>query len=117
MSIIQNCWRHGMNISAIETEIPKAADVIVTDDTLSVDLSDGRTISVPLEWFPRLVHASLEERNNWRLIGKGHGIHWEDIDEDISVKGLLAGKPSGESQTSFKKWLNQRQSRLTNRST
>lgn len=117
MSIIQNCWRHGMNISAIETEIPKAADVKVTDDTLSVDLSDGRTISVPLEWFPRLVHASLEERNNWRLIGKGHGIHWEDIDEDISVKGLLAGKPSGESQTSFKKWLNQRQSRLTNRST
>ncbi len=105
-----------MNISAIETEIPKAVDVKVTDDTLSVDLSDGRTISVPLEWFPRLVHASLEERNNWRLIGKGHGIHWEDIDEDISVKGLLAGKPSGESQTSFKKWLNQRQSRLTNRS-
>ena len=101
----------------IETEIPKAENVKVTDDTLSVDLSDGRTISVPLEWFPRLVHATLEERNNWRLIGKGHGIHWEDIDEDISVKGLLAGKPSGESQNSFKKWLSQRQSRLTNRST
>jgi hypothetical protein len=106
-----------MNISAIETEIPKAEDVKVTDDTLSVDLSDGRTISVPLEWFPRLVHATVEERKNWRLIGKGHGIHWEDIDEDISVKGLLAGKPSGESQNSFKKWLSQRQSRLTNRST
>ncbi|MBI4221731.1 MAG: DUF2442 domain-containing protein, partial [Planctomycetes bacterium] len=72
-----------MNISAIEKEIPKAEDVKITDDTLSVDLSDGRTISVPLEWFPRLVHATLEERNNWRLIGKGHGIHWEDIDEDI----------------------------------
>lgn len=97
-----------MNISAIETETPKAEDVKVTDDTLSVDLSDGRTISVPLEWFPRLVHATLEERNNWRLIGKGHGIHWEDIDEDISVNGLLAGKPSGESQESFKKWLKQR---------
>jgi len=106
-----------MNISAIEKEIPKAEDVKITDDTLSVDLSDGRTISVPLEWFPRLVHATLEERNNWRLIGKGHGIHWEDIDEDISVKGLLAGKPSGESQASFKKWLSQRQSRLTRRST
>jgi len=113
MSTIQNYWRHGMNISAIETETPKAEDVKVTDDTLSVDLSDGRTISVPLEWFPRLVHATLEERNNWRLIGKGHGIHWEDIDEDISVNGLLAGKPSGESQESFKKWLKQRQSRLT----
>jgi len=106
-----------MNISAIEKEIPKAEYVKLTDDTLSVDLSDGKTISVPLEWFPRLVHATLEERNNWRLIGKGHGIHWEDIDEDISVKGLLAGKPSGESQASFKKWLSQRQSRLTRRST
>ncbi|MBI2556296.1 MAG: DUF2442 domain-containing protein, partial [Planctomycetes bacterium] len=62
---------------------------------------------------PRLVHATLEERNNWRLIGKGHGIHWENIDEDINVKGLLVGKPSGESQVSFTKWLNQRQSHLT----
>lgn len=101
-----------MNISATETETPKAEDVIVTDDTLSVNLSDGRTISVPLEWFPRLVHATPKERNNLRLIGKGQGIHWEDIDEDISVKGLLAGKPSGESQGSFKKWLNQRSSRI-----
>ena len=82
----------------------------VTEDTLSVDLSDGRTISVPLEWFPRLLHAKTKERNNWRLIGRGHGIHWEDIDEDISVEGLLTGKPSGESQKSFKKWLSQRQS-------
>ena len=97
-----------MNISAAEIELPKAQNVRVTKDTLSVDLSDGRTISVPLEWFPRLVHATPEERNNWRLIGKGHGIHWEDIDEDISVEGLLAGKPSGESQESFKNWLNQR---------
>lgn len=105
-----------MNILAVEIEIPKSEDVRVTKDTLSVDLSDGRTISVPLEWFPRLVHATPEERNNWRLIGRGHGIHWEDIDEDISVEGLLAGKPSGESQASFKKWLNQRQSRLTNKS-
>ena len=71
-------------------------------------MNDGRTISVPLEWFPRLVHATRAERNNWRLIGRGHGIHWEDIDEDISVEGLLAGRPSGESQESFKKWLSQR---------
>ena len=62
---------------------------------MSVDLSDGRTISVPLEWFPRLVYAAPEERNNWRLIGRGHGIHWEDIDEDISVEGLLEGVHSG----------------------
>jgi hypothetical protein len=99
-----------MNISAIEIEIPKAEDVKVTEDTLTVDLSDGRTISVPIEWFPRLLNATLHERNRWRLIGRGHGIHWEDINEDISVEGLLAGKPSGESQQSLKKWLDQRQS-------
>ena len=104
-----------MSISAVEIEIPKAEDVKVTEDTLSVELSDGRTISVPLEWFPRLVHATPEEKNNWRLIGRGNGIHWEDIDEDISVEGLLTGKPSGESQESFKKWLNEHKSRLPNR--
>ncbi|MEW6068284.1 MAG: DUF2442 domain-containing protein [Nitrospirota bacterium] len=105
-----------MSILAVEKKLPNAEDVRVTEDTLSVDLSDGRTISVPLEWFPRLVQATAEERNNWRLIGRGYGIHWEDLDEDISVEGLLAGKPSGESQSSFKKWLKQRQSRLSTRS-
>lgn len=99
-----------MNILAVEIEIPYAVDVRSTEDTLTVDLSDGRTISVQLCWYPRLEHASPEERTNWRLIGKGQGIHWGDIDEDISVEGLLAGKPSGESQTSFKKWLCGRQS-------
>jgi hypothetical protein len=99
-----------MSISPIEIELPRAEDVRVTNDTLIVDLNDGRTISVPLEWFPRLLHATHEERSNWRLIGKGYGIHWEEIDEDISVKGLLAGRPSGESQRSFKKWIEQRQS-------
>ena len=97
-----------MNISAVEIRIPAAESVTVTDDTLSVDLSDGRSISVPLAWFPRLLHGSPTERSNWRLIGKGQGIHWEDLDEDISVEGLLAGRPSGESQTSFKKWLESR---------
>lgn len=101
-----------MNTSVVEIEVPKAENVKVTKDALNVDLSDGRTISVPLEWFPRLLNATAEERNNWRLIGRGHGIHWEDIDEDIGIEGLLAGKPSGESQVSFKKWLNQRHSRL-----
>ncbi len=99
-----------MSISAVEIEVPYAENVRVTKDTLSVDLSDGRTISAPLEWFPRLVYATLKERKNWRLIGRGHGIHWENIDEDISIEGLLAGRPSGESQSSFKKWRNKRQS-------
>ena len=101
-----------MTTSAVEIEVPNAESITVTDDTLSVDLSDGRTISVPLAWFPRLVHATQQERSHWRLIGEGQGIHWEDIDEDVSVEGLLAGKPSGESQASFKKWLNHRSSRL-----
>ncbi|QWR77086.1 DUF2442 domain-containing protein [Candidatus Magnetomonas plexicatena] len=95
---------------AVEMKIPYAENITVTEDTLSVDLSDGRTIFVPLEWFPRLCYASEAQRNNWRLISKGYGIHWADIDEDISVEGLLSGKPSGESQASLKKWLQARQS-------
>jgi hypothetical protein len=97
-----------MTTLAIQIEAPHAENVSVTDDTLSVDLSDGRTLSVPIAWFPRLVHATVEERAKWRLIGNGQGIHWEDLDEDISMEGLLAGKSSGESQASFKRWLNQR---------
>ena len=102
-----------MSISAVKIEIPYALDVHITEDTLSVDFSDGRSIAVPLGWYPRLEHASPQERKNWRLIGNGLGIHWEDIDEDISVEGLLAGKPSGESQLSFKRWLQTRQTRPT----
>jgi hypothetical protein len=101
-----------MNISANDIEVPNAENIRISKDTLSVDLSDGRTISVPLAWFPRLLQSTPEERNHWRLIGSGHGIHWEDIDEDISVEGLLAGRPSGESQSSFKKWQESRVSRL-----
>ena len=99
-----------MPISKVKIQVPNAETVTVTEDTLSVDLSDGRTISVPLAWFPRLLNASQEERRNWRLIGKGQGIHWENVDEDISVEGLLAGRPSGESQASFNKWLEGRSS-------
>ena len=97
-----------MNTLAVEIRMSEALNVLLTDDTLSVDLSDGRSISVPIAWFPRLLHSTEQERNNWRLIGKGHGIHWEDIDEDISIEGLLTGRPSGESQESFKKWLAKR---------
>ena len=86
----------------------KALEVQLTDDCLSVDLSDGRTISVPLAWYPRLMHGTYAERNNWRFIGDKEGIHWPDLDEDISVENLLLGKPSGESQNSFKRWLEQR---------
>jgi len=97
-----------MSSSAIELNIPLATKVVVTDDTLTVDLSDGRTISVPLAWYPRLVHANPEERSDWRLIGRGEGIHWPQLDEDISVEGLIAGRSSGESQRSFEAWLETR---------
>ena len=106
-----------MSTSAIEMGVPFAEDVTVSDDTLCVDLSDGRSISVPLAWYPRLLRATPAERKRWRLIRRGLGIHWEDLDEDISVEGLLAGKPSGESQASFGKWLAQRLSRVATRST
>jgi len=78
---------------------------------LTVELSDGRTISVPLGWFPRLEHSCTEERTNWRLIGKGYGIHWFDLGEDIILEVLLARKPSGGSQASFKKKLQGKSSR------
>ena len=86
----------------------KAHHVSVTDDTLAVELTDGRTISVPLAWYPRLLHGTTEERRNWRFIGDNVGIHWTDLDEDISVSNLLLGKPSGEGQNSFKRWLENR---------
>ena len=97
-----------MNTLALNIETPYAINVEITEDTITVDLSDGRTISVPLGWFPRLEHAHPEERKHWRFIGRGQGIHWEDIDEDISVAGLIAGRPSGESHDSLKKWLKAR---------
>ncbi|MCB2184692.1 MAG: DUF2442 domain-containing protein [Desulfobulbaceae bacterium] len=95
----------------IEIAVPSVTSVETTDDTLTVELSDGRSVSVPLVWYPRLMHGLHDERQNWRLIGKGEGIHWKDLDEDISVKGLLAGVPSLESQESFKKWLEMRKSK------
>ena len=97
-----------MTTSPIEHWPAFAAAVVVTEDTLNVDLSDGRTISVPVEWYPRLAHATLAERNEWRLIGRGEGIHWPTLDEDISVENLLSGARSGEGQRSFKMWLEAR---------
>ena len=94
-----------MSSSAVEAGEALATEVAVSDDTLSVELSDGRTIAAPLAWYPRLAHASAEERGSWRLLGGGRGIHWPALDEDISVANLLAGQPSAESQTSFEKWL------------
>ena len=98
-----------MRTSTTELQEARALQVSVTDDELAVDLLDGRTVVVPLAWYPRLVHGTRQERNRWRLIGRGVGIHWPDLDEDISVEGLLAGRPSGESQRSLKRWLEGRE--------
>ncbi|MBK7927008.1 MAG: DUF2442 domain-containing protein [Bryobacterales bacterium] len=87
-----------------------AQTVHAGDDDLIVDLADGRTITVPLAWFPRLAHATPQERANWRLIGAGEGIHWPELDEDISIASLLAGRRSGETHESLTRWLQQRES-------
>lgn len=98
-----------MSSSEVERRMPEAVAISVTDDALVVDLVDGRTVSVPLTWYPRLAHGTPEERVDFRLVGRGEGIHWPQLDEDISVEGLLAGRPSAESQQSLETWLRKRE--------
>jgi hypothetical protein len=97
-----------MSTSGIELREAVAQGVTASDEALIVDLADGRTITVPLAWFPRLAHGKPAERANWRLIGGGVGIHWPGLDEDISVESLLAGRRSGETQASLRRWLQAR---------
>lgn len=82
-----------MGIFALAAD-ERVADVEFTEDMLAVQLMDGRKISVPLVWYPRLLNATEEQRKNWRIIGGGYGIHWEDIDEDLSTEGMLRGAPA-----------------------
>jgi hypothetical protein len=100
-----------MSILKIDGLSTAASSVRVDESELSVDLADGRTIVVPIAWFPRLAHGSQAERAKWRLIGGGHGIHWPDLDEDISVESLLTGRRSRESDSSLRKWLENRSPR------
>lgn len=104
-----------MSTSTTERAAPRAVRAIIAKDELTVDLSDGRTVIAPLAWYPRLLHGTGGERKQWRLIGGGEGIHWPALDEDVSVEGLLAGRPSGESQQSFKRWLEARRVRTPNK--
>ena len=99
-----------MSTSRLPSDIneARAQHVSVTEDTLVVDLVDGRTIAVPLTWYPRLAYGTPAERTRWRFIGEGEGIHWPDLDEDISIDGLLAGRRSGETQASLRRWLESR---------
>lgn len=89
--------------------VPKVTAVTVTDDTLTVDLDDGRTIAVPIGWYPRLAYGTAHERANVVISGAGYGLHWPDLDEDIGVEGLLLGKKSSESAESLAHWLTMRQ--------
>ncbi len=97
-----------MTTLILDSAALKATAVEVTDDALVVELADGRSISAPLAWYPRLLHGTVAERRNSRFIAGGEGIHWPDLDEDISIEGIVAGRPSGESQRSLQQWLESR---------
>ena len=97
-------------MSTSVTELRGALAQSVSDDALVAELADGRMIAAPLAWFPRLAHGTPAERVNWRLIAGGEGVHWSDLDEDISVASLLAGRRSGETQESLRRWLQRRES-------
>ena len=97
-----------MSSSFIDSSLVKAQSIGFARGSLIVELTDGRSLSVPLTWFPRLARGTAAERANWRLIGRGVGIHWPALDEDISVVDLLFGRPSGESKVSFQGWLESR---------
>ncbi|NJL02033.1 MAG: DUF2442 domain-containing protein [Spirulinaceae cyanobacterium RM2_2_10] len=97
------------SLTTEQFNVPPATQIAASDTTLEVDLADGRTIRVPLAWYPRLHHATPDERQNWQLTGSGQGIHWPDLDEDISIRSIILGHPSGESQRSLQRWLKQRQ--------
>jgi hypothetical protein len=100
----------GIPTAAKIVTVSRVVDVTVSDDTLAVDLEDGRTIAVPIGWYPRLAYGTPAERANWQISGAGYGIHWPDLDEDIGVEGLLLGRKSGESLTSLGRWLAARRS-------
>ena len=106
-----------MNSLNTQVHEARAQRVAVTDDSLVIDLMDGRTFR-PLVWYPRLLHGTPGERNNWRLIAGGEGIHWPDLDEDLSVEGIILGRASGESQASLRRWLEARKAatKLTRKS-
>jgi hypothetical protein len=94
-----------MSTVTIEISGVSIVGVECDDSALRVDLADGRSVAVPLAWYPRLLAGTQAERANWRLIGRGQGVHWPDLDEDISLANMLAGKPSNESQASLRRWL------------
>jgi hypothetical protein len=112
-SIGRNYSRGGMSSLVVETQEARAQSARLTEKALSVDLVDGRTIIVPLVWFPRLWHGTPRERNHFEIFGDGAYIHWPNLDEDLTVAGLLGGRQSGESPQSLRKWLDSRKGKQT----
>ena len=98
----------GTSSAALPPALSRVIKVSVTDDTLAVDLEDGRTIAIPIGLYPRLAYGTPAERANFQISGAGYGIHWPDLDEDIGVEGLLLGKKSTERMASFERWLQRR---------
>ena len=105
---------NGMPSAVVTLALARILNVMVTDDTLSVELEDGRAICVPIGWYPRLAHGTPAERANFQISGAGYGMHWPDLDEDIGVEGLLLGRKSAESPASFERWLQRQQSQHPN---
>ncbi|MBD2110594.1 MULTISPECIES: DUF2442 domain-containing protein [Cyanophyceae] len=97
-----------MTTLVLETE-PLATAVVIDHEKLVVELADGRSLAIPLDWYPRLLHGSSQERNDWQLLGDGYAIEWPQLDEHIGTEGLLAGRRSSESQRSLARWLAARQ--------
>jgi len=104
--------RLGVNDSPSK-EVALALSVAFTEDLFTVQLDDGRSLAVPLAWYPRLFHGTVAERERYERIGNGEGLHWPGLDEDISVSGLLAGRASGESSASLARWLERRKARAS----
>jgi hypothetical protein len=100
-----------MTTLTLETE-PLATKVQVTEDRLIVELLDGRGITVPLSWYPRLMNGTVQERQHWQLLGDGYAIEWPDLDEHIGIEGLLAGRRSSECEKSISRWLEERKKGL-----
>ena len=111
LSTARHSWRDGMNSSVTEIQEARANAVAVSDDALRVDLVDGRTIIVPLVWYPRLWNGTPKERDHVEVFGDGAYLHWPELDEDLTVAGLLTGRRSGESAESLKKWLKAREAK------
>ena len=99
---------NGTPSAVVTLTLPRIVSATVTDDTISVDLEDGRTIAVPIGWYPRLAHGTSAERAHVQISGAGYGLHWPELDEDIGIEGLLAGRRSGENKKSLERWLKQR---------